>query len=157
MPHAPARLSLAVTLAAAALVASACVDDSGMESITKMIDRTTNPKPDVLPVMQGPSPFDYPAALYADRVQGNVTLRIFIDSTGVVHPESTTVIESSGHPPLDSAAVKGTQNLRFSPARLRERPIAVSILFPVYYRHPSEPPMPGDSILVQPATLTPAP
>ena len=135
-----------------ALVTSACVDDSGMDSITKIIDRTTNPKPDELPVMQGPSPFHYPSELYAQRVQGSVTLRIYIDSLGTVHPESTQVVESSGHPPLDSAAVKGTQSLSFTPAKLRGRPVATSILIPVFYRHPDEPPMPGDTILRRPTT-----
>ena len=156
MPAASVRLRSVVALLALALVASACVDDSGMESITKIIDRTTNPKPDELPVMQGTSPFHYPTELYAQRVQGNVTLKIFIDTLGTVHPESTQVIESSGHPPLDSAAVRGTQSLSFSPARLRGRPVPVSILFPVYYRHPDEPPLPGDSILRRPTPSSPA-
>ena len=152
MPAPSARFRSVVTLLALALAPSACVDDSGMDSITKIIDRTTNPKPDELPVMQGTSPFHYPTELYDQRVQGNVTLRIFIDSLGTVHPESTQVVESSGHPPLDSAAVKGTQSLSFAPARLRGRPVPASILIPVYYRHPDEPPMPGDSILRRPTT-----
>jgi TonB family protein len=92
-------------------------------------------------------PFRYPSALYAQKVQGNVTLRIFIDSLGTVHPESTLVVESSGYGALDSAAVKGSRELSFTPAKKRDVPVAVSVLYPVYFRHPEATPLPGDSIL----------
>ena len=146
----------AIALSTAVLASSACIDDKAREKIESTIEKSSFMKPDQLPVMQGPSPFHYPRDLYADRVQGNVTLRIFIDTLGVVHPESTKVVESSGHAPLDSAAVKGTQSLLFTPARMRGRVTAVSILFPVYYRHPDEQPLPGDTILRRPTATTPA-
>jgi protein TonB len=92
-------------------------------------------------------PFRYPVDLYARKVQGNTTLRIFIDTAGAVRPESTRVVESSGYPALDSAAVAGSRELRFRPARLRGAPMAVPILFPVYFRHPDAAPLPGDSVL----------
>ena len=157
MPAALARTRTAIMLAAVAMAVSACVDDKALDSIATTIRASSTQRPDELPVMQGSSPFHYPAELYADRVQGNVTLSIFIDTLGVVHPESTRVVESSGHAPLDSAAVKGTQSLLFTPAKLEGKPVAVSILFPVYYRHPDEPPLPGDTILRRPAPATPAP
>lgn len=156
MTAAPARFASVITFSAVLLVSSACVDDKAREKIESTIERSSFMKPDALPVMQGPSPFHYPAALYAERVQGNVMLRIFIDTLGVVYPESTKVVESSGHAPLDSAAVKGTQSLLFTPARMRGKVTAVSILFPVYYRHPDEPPLPGDTILRRPSAATPA-
>ena len=152
-----ARTRLAIVLVATALASSACVDDKALDSIATTIRASSTQRPDELPVMQGPSPFHYPAELYAERVQGNVTLSIFIDTLGVVRPESTRVVESSGHAPLDSAAVKGTQSLLFTPAKMAGKPVAVSILFPVYYRHPDEPPLPGDTILRRPAPATPAP
>jgi protein TonB len=92
-------------------------------------------------------PFRYPAALYARKVQGNVTLGLFIDSNGRVRPESTHIAESSGYPSLDSAAMVGSTSLRFVPAKLHGEAMAVSILFPVYFRHPEARPLPGDSIL----------
>ena len=92
-------------------------------------------------------PFRYPTSLYAKKVQANVTLRVFIDKEGQVVSESTHVAESSGIPSLDSAAVKGSSELRFIPAKTRGEPVPVSILFPVYFRHPEAPPLPGDTIL----------
>ena len=106
------------------------------------------PRPDVLPVMLNKDlPFRYPPSLYARKVQANVTLRVFIDPEGQVVGESTHVAESSGFPSLDSAAVKGSNELRFIPAQTRGKGVPVSILFPVYFRHPEAQPLPGDTIL----------
>ncbi len=105
-------------------------------------------RPDVLPVMLNKDlPFRYPPSLYARKVQANVTLRVFIDKEGLVVSESTHVAESSGIPSLDSAAVKGSSELRFIPAKTRGETVPVSILFPVYFRHPDALPLPGDTIL----------
>ena len=46
-----------------------------------------------------------------------------------------------------TAALKGSEELRFVPAKLHGDPIPVSILFPVYFRHPDARPLPGDSVL----------
>ena len=104
--------------------------------------------PDTVPQMlNAEPPFLYPAALYAQKVQGNVTLRLFVDERGVVDPESTSVRESSGYDALDSAAMIGSRELRFAPARDGGKPVAVSILFPVYFRHPQGLPLTGDTVL----------
>ena len=106
------------------------------------------PRPDVLPVMLNKDlPFKYPPSLYARKVQANVTLRVYIDKEGQLVAESTHVAESSGYPPLDSAAVRGSTDLRFIPAKTRGQAVPVSILFPVYFRHPEASPLPGDTIL----------
>jgi len=105
-------------------------------------------RPDVLPVMLNKDlPFRYPASLYAKKVQANVTLRVFIDKEGQIVAESTHVAESSSIPSLDSAAVRGSSELRFIPAKTRGEAVPVSILFPVYFRHPGAPPLPGDTVL----------
>jgi TonB family protein len=105
-------------------------------------------RPDELPVvLNKESPFRYPRSLYEQKVQGNVTLRIFIGRDGRVRPESTRVEESSGYASLDSSAVTGSQELRFAPAKLKSEPMAVSILFPVFFRHPEASPLPGDTVL----------
>ena len=107
-------------------------------------------RPDTYPIMLNKDmPFRYPPALYAEKVQGNVTLRLYIDKDGSVVNDSTRVIESAKMPTLDSAAIKGSRELKFEPAKLRGTPMPVSILFPVYFRHPDAPPPPGDSILKQ--------
>jgi TonB family protein len=107
--------------------------------------------PDELPLMLNREPpFRYPASLYAQKVQGNVTLRIFIDRDGRVRPESTRVERSSGYASLDSSAVTGSHELRFAPAKRDSEPMAVSILFPVFFRHPQASPLPGDTVLKGP-------
>jgi len=114
------------------------------------------PRPDVLPVMLNKElPFRYPPSLYSKKVQANVTLRVFIDKEGSIVPESTHVAETSGFAPMDSAAVKGSNELRFIPAKTRGQPVPVSILFPVYFRHPEAPPLPGDTILKKPGAASP--
>jgi len=110
--------------------------------------QTVGRQPDVAPVMLNKElPFRYPPALYAQKVQGNVTLRIFIDSNGAIVPDSTRIAETSGFTALDSAAMKGSRELRFEPAKTMGQPVPVSILLPVYFRHPDAPPLAGDSII----------
>lgn len=124
-----------------------CIDrDSAHRAIQSIAAGGT--RPDEMPVMLNrEAPFRYPRSLWTTRVQGNVTLRIFIDTMGTVRPESTSVFESSGYPAFDSAAVKGSEELAFRPAKLRGQPIAIPILLPVYFRHPGSSPLPGDTIL----------
>src|SRR2546428_9102777 len=110
--------------------------------------QTVGRQPAVAPVMLNKElPFRYPPALYAQKVQGNVTLRIFIDSNGAIVPDSTRIAETSGFTALDSAAMKGSRELRFEPAKTMGQPVPVSILLPVYFRHPDAPPLAGDSII----------
>jgi protein TonB len=92
-------------------------------------------------------PFHYPGALYARKLQANVTLRLFVDANGRAVPESTKVEEPSGHAAFDSAAIAGARDLRFVPAKLHGEPMGMTILFPVYFRHPEAPAIPGDSAL----------
>lgn len=131
-----------VTAAAVGLAITACKGAQGDQF------SGVGPRPDVLPVMLNKElPFRYPPSLYSKKVQANVTLRVYIDQEGSIVGDSTHVAESSGYPALDSAAVRGSTELRFIPAKTRNQPVPVSILFPVYFRHPEAPPLPGDTIL----------
>ena len=140
-------------ISALALVAGAILAGCGKEvEPSPVVTGHTGPKPEILPKMiNNELPFRYPPALYSRKVQGNVTLRIFIDAQGRVAADSTRVVETSSYAALDSAAVKGSRDLRFVPAQRRGAAIPVSILFPVYFRHPDAPALPGDTILRQPA------
>jgi len=130
-------------LAAITIMVVAC-SNSGNSSDTALV----RPLPDEKPVMVNRDiPFHYPGALYAQKRQGNVTLRLFVDSTGQTVPESTRVEERSEYPAFDSAAVAGARDLRFIPAKFRGEPMGMTILFPVYFRHPEAPALPGDSVL----------
>jgi TonB family protein len=133
------------------LAATACTQGESTQKLPQVLQARA-PHPDEFPkVLNTELPFHYPAALYARRVQGNVTLRLHIDQNGQVRADSTRVEESSGHPALDSAALKGSQELRFVPAKLRGEPLSATVLFPVYFRHPEARALPGDSILNKPA------
>ena len=124
-----------------------CTDQYSPNKVVKVF-QAGRAVPDETPRMLNDDlPFHYPPALYARRVQGNVTLRLYVERTGQVTPDSTRIEESSGYAGLDSAAVKGSQELRFAPAKLRGEPLGVSILFPIYFRHPDARALPGDTIL----------
>ncbi|GAC1626530.1 MAG: hypothetical protein NVS4B2_05960 [Chloroflexota bacterium] len=140
--------SLAVRLARPLLAAlvMACVGKDDTKKLAEAFQRGAQ-RPDEPPVMLNKDlPFRYPAPLYAKRTQGNVTLRLFIDRNGIVRSESTSVYESSGQPAFDSSAVRGSQELRFVPAKTRGEAIPVTILFPVYFRHPQGPHLPEDTL-----------
>jgi TonB family protein len=142
--HTIARWSGAAALAAALV---GCVDRDIPQKVAQAFQAGA-PTPDEVPKMLNTElPFRYPAALYARKVQGNVTLRLHIDRDGQVRADSTRIEESSGYTALDSAAVKGSQELRFIPAKLHGEPTSVTILFPVYFRHPEAHALPGDTIL----------
>jgi TonB family protein len=129
------------------LTIAGCVDQDTPKKVARVF-QTGPDTPDEKPQMLNEDlPFHYPPELYARKVQGNVTLRLHLDHGGQIVPDSTRIEESSGYPGLDSAAVKGSQDLRFSPAKLRGQPLAASILFPVYFRHPDAHALPGDTIL----------
>lgn len=126
----------------------ACSTRKAQSDSTKVAFDSGSAKPDSYPVMiNREMPFRYPPALYAEKVQGNVILRLFVDTAGAVVNDSTRVVESSRVPLLDSAALSGSRELKFQPAKLRGAAMPVTILFPVYFRHPEAPPPPGDSLL----------
>ena len=129
------------------LASAGCLDRMGARGVAERL-AGRQPHPDVAPVMiNDDPPFRYPPALWAQRVQGNVTLRVFVDSLGGTVLDSTTVAESSGIAALDSAALAGARNLKFRPALLRNAPVSVTLLLPVFFRHPDAPPLPGDSAI----------
>jgi protein TonB len=119
-----------------ALLACDRRDDGTM----RLLDR--NAPPPVTPAEEPPvainpvSPVRYPPALLAQGIEGRVLLRLYVDSAGNVIPDSTRLAESSGYPALDSAALAGSPELRFSPALHQGRPIAAPFLQPVQFRSP---------------------
>jgi TonB family protein len=89
---------------------------------------------DVPVAVNSASPFQYPPDLYDQGVEGEVRLRLFVDSTGRVHPESTRVATSSGTPGLDSAAMRGAAQLQFAPAHRNGQPVGMAFYQPVIFR-----------------------
>ena len=144
-----ARLSSIALLALT--IAAGCKNGDG----SGLPFQTVGRQPDVAPVMLNKElPFRYPPALYAQKVQGNVTLRIFIDREGAIVPDSTRIAETSGFTALDSAAMKGSRDLKFEPAKTQGQPVPVSILLPVFFRHPDAPPLAGDSIIPRDSSIS---
>ena len=81
-------------------------------------------------------PFRYPPELMSERVEGDVGLRLFVDSLGLVVVDSTRVAEPSSHPAFDSAAVAGAPYLQFRPARRGAARVGQMVLLPVRFRLP---------------------
>ena len=143
-------MSLHMRLGSMALIAAVMTAGCNKGDGSGLPFQTVGRQPDVAPVMLNKElPFRYPPALYAQKVQGNVTLRIFIDRDGAIVADSTRIAETSGFTALDSAAMKGSRDLKFEPAKTQGQPVPVSILLPVFFRHPDAPPLAGDSIIVR--------
>ena len=101
-----AVVATVATFAALAL-SMGCMDRDTPQKVAQAFQAGAA-KPDEKPrMLNAELPFHYPPALYAQKVQGNVTLYLHIDRDGQVRPDSTRIEESSGYAALDSAAVNG--------------------------------------------------
>jgi TonB family protein len=102
---------------------------------------------DSLPVFIGDSlPFQYPKGPYIERIQDNVTLQMYLDEFGRPVPDSTRIHEHATLAAFDSSALQGAKDLVFRPAIKDGKPIPFPVLFPIKFRVPGGPPMPGDSV-----------
>ncbi|HEX4634294.1 MAG TPA: energy transducer TonB [Gemmatimonadales bacterium] len=116
--------------------AAACGHSSGGEA------QGAPPPAEEAPVAINPEvPIAYPAALFDRGVDGEVKLRLFADSTGKLVAESTKVLESSGYPAMDSAALAGAPRLKFAPGRRHGLPVATAFQQTIEFRHPSSAPV----------------
>mgnify|MGYP001817601615 CR=1 FL=1 len=107
------RLSGLLVLAG---LASACGDGEMVE----------NPTP-----LYGEVPIEYPVDLWDADVEGETLLRVRVTEEGGV--DSVEVVEASGYPAFDSAAVRGALQLRYNPARRNGRRISVWARVPVQF------------------------
>ena len=121
-------ITRSLVLALGALVAVACGERDDTSSSDPML-------------LTRELPFVYPTALFAAGIEGDVGLRLYVDSLGLVVQDSTTVAEPSGHPEFDSAAVAGAPYLEFQPARHEGSRIGKTVVLPVKFRLP-----PADSL-----------
>jgi TonB family protein len=133
----PAR-ELSLVLPVLAILACTRQENDGT---MKLSNRATTSIPAVPaeepPVAVNPiSPVRYPAALLERGIEGRVLLRLYVDDSGRVVPDSTRIAESSGYPALDSAALAGAPKLKFSPALHQGQPTPALFLQPVQFRSP---------------------
>ncbi len=82
------------------------------------------------------SPFRYPIELWDRGVEGETTLMVHVTARGVV--DTAYVLVSSGEPVLDSAAIAGSRDLRFAPARRGENRVAMWARLPVRFHQPRD-------------------
>ena len=76
---------------------------------------------------------EYPPELRAQGVGGVVRLRLLVGTDGV--PREARVLEGSGLPRLDQAAMRVASVVRFEPATNHDgRPIEVWAAFPIVFR-----------------------
>ena len=125
---------------AVAFVVALVACERKSDGTMRLVDR--KPPAPVTPAEEPPvatnavSPVRYPPALLEQGIEGQVLLRLYVDSAGQVIPDSTRIAESSGYPALDSAALVGSPELRFSPALHQGRPVAAPFIQPVQFRSP---------------------
>ena len=91
----------------------------------------------VMPVLEPPSTpaFPYPPAALQEGAGGEILLRLRISGAGRV--DSVSVVASSGHAVLDSAAVEGARRLRYRPARHGGAATPIWARLPVRYPAPA--------------------
>jgi len=115
------------------LVVAAC--RGGSQQSNGQVSQAAPPPESEPPVALNPDvPIAYPPVLYEQKVEGDVTLRLFVDSTGKLIPESTRVAEPSGYAALDSAAIAGSAGLKFAPGKRHGIPVPTAFLQPVEFR-----------------------
>ncbi len=83
-------------------------------------------------------PFEYPQSAWAHGASGTTVLKILISADGTV--DSAFVLESSGDPALDSAAVVNSRRLEWEPAEQGGTPIPIWGRLPVVYPQQEEEP-----------------
>ena len=76
-------------------------------------------------------PPPYPAGARAARIEGTVILRVAVGEDGAV--AGVAVTRSSGHAPLDEAAVRAVRGWLFAPARRGGRTVAATVEVPVRF------------------------
>jgi protein TonB len=75
----------------------------------------------------------YPPHLLDAGIGGTVVLDFLVDESGM--PSAWQIVQSSGHPLLDEAALKMASTFRFSPARTRrDQVVPVWTRFPIRFQ-----------------------
>jgi protein TonB len=75
---------------------------------------------------------EFPAALKAQGIEGDVTVRVDIAASGAV--TSVTIVSSSGYPAFDDAAKRAAASERFAPAIRDGNPVPFSLSYSYRFR-----------------------
>jgi TonB family protein len=87
--------------------------------------------------LAGAMTIEYPLSLWDQGVEGECLLKVRVNDLGLV--DSVVVIDSSGYPAFDSAAIHGARDIRFRPARKDGRRIDVWAQVPVHFSRTPKP------------------
>lgn len=72
----------------------------------------------------------YPEKALIDSIEGKIDILVFIDENGNV--VKTTVLESA-HPILDSIALNTIKDVKFTPAKAKEKNVKSQVIVPVHF------------------------
>jgi TonB family protein len=87
---------------------------------------------------------EYPPTLQAERVEGQVMLRLVVDTTGYVDP-ATVEVTSSTHQAFEAPAMTMATGCSFTPGLVRGQPVRALVYLPVEFSLTApEPPAPSD-------------
>jgi periplasmic protein TonB len=75
---------------------------------------------------------EFPAALKAQGIEGDVTVRVDIAASGAV--TSVTIVSGSGHPAFDDAAKRAAASERFAPAMRDGKAVPFSLSYSYRFR-----------------------
>lgn len=85
----------------------------------------------VVPLPSNPPP-NYPATLRAARIEGSVSVRFVVDTTGRVLVNSV-IVDAADHPLFAEAVIDALRRARFTPAELRGRRVAQLVAQPFVF------------------------
>lgn len=124
-------LLLALVLLAAATPAAAQKNRSAADSTGTYQLRDVTQIPTVLNVddLRQALNAGYPPALRESRTGGQVDVRFRVDARGV--PDAEMFITRSTNPAFDAPTLEALRKLRFSPAKVDDKPVAVWVLLPI--------------------------
>lgn len=93
----------------------------------------------------------YPASMLGTGVTGTVKVRFRVQTSG--DPDAETVqVDETSHPEFAAPAMEAAKRMRFSPARVNGRPVAVWAQLPIYFRPPANRPAARDSTAPAPTS-----
>ena len=83
------------------------------------------------PLYRENPPPTYPPAARRRQQQGTVLLAVLVNQRG--EPSEVIIVESSGYPLLDQAAISGVEKWRFAPGQRNGAPVAMRVQVPIRF------------------------
>ena len=112
--------------------ASTAAQAPSPDTIYTIAEVTTKPTLINTPEVKRLLAHSVPAALKEARISSaKATYGVVLDEGGIVR--QVVVTESSGHPNLDLVGQRITRAMRFSPAKIGDRPVAVAYPIPMTF------------------------